>query len=133
MFLSADKVWADIRAKVEEISGINLASCYQCGKCSAGCPMADLMEIPPHKVIRYLQTGQCEEALHSRSIWLCAACLTCEARCPKSVDMARVMEALRAILLREGKFFVDPCTVPVEMLERAPQQGLVSGFRKYTG
>lgn len=133
MLLSSKDVWSELRSKVEDISGTNLASCYQCGKCSAGCPMADLMDIPPHKVIRYLQIGLGEKVLRSNTMWFCAACFTCESRCPKSVDLSRVMEALRAVVLREGKSFVDPCSLPAEVVAGAPQQGLVSGFRKYTG
>lgn len=69
--------------------------CYQCGKCTAGCPVAVRTDIPPNKVIRLLQLHDFETALRSSAIWECVSCQTCSARCPKSVDCAGLMDALR--------------------------------------
>ncbi len=115
--------------QVEEISGQSLARCNQCGKCSAGCPSAGAMDLLPNQVIRCLQLGL-DDGLRSRTIWLCASCLACAARCPSGVDLARVMEAARAVSLRRG---YSP--VPAEALARAeaadyPQQAVVAAFRK---
>ncbi len=116
--------------KVEEISGQNLMKCYQCGKCSAGCPVVEAMDILPNQIIRLAQLGLEEELLNSKTIWLCASCITCTSRCPKGVDVARVMEALRVIILRKGKDKISPSELSSEILKEVPQQGLVSFMRK---
>lgn len=88
--------------KVEELSEENLYTCYQCGKCSAGCPSISEMDISPGEIIRLVQLGQEKEVLDSKTIWICASCFTCVTRCPKGVDLAKVMEALRQITLRKN-------------------------------
>ncbi len=87
---------------IEGLSGTNLRDCYQCGKCSAGCPMADAMDVLPNRLIRLVQLGQVEKALRAESIWKCVSCMTCTARCPKAVDCAGVMDALRQIAFERG-------------------------------
>ncbi len=76
--------------------------CYQCGKCTAGCPVAFAMDNPPRLIIRLLQLGYEQEALKSKSVWLCSTCETCSARCPKGVDIPRVMEAVRILAKNAG-------------------------------
>jgi len=77
--------------------------CYQCGKCTAGCPVAFAADVMPHQVIRYLQLGMKDEALENRMIWLCATCSTCTTRCPCGIDLAGVMDALRIAAREEGR------------------------------
>jgi heterodisulfide reductase subunit C len=93
--------------KVNEITGQNIDGCYQCGKCTAGCPIAYAMEVPPHEIIRLVQLGREKEALSSHTIWLCASCETCTSRCPKNIDVVAVMDALRILALRQGRIGVE--------------------------
>jgi heterodisulfide reductase subunit C2 len=90
-------------ANVEKISGQKLLACYQCGKCSAGCPMAAHMDILPNQVIRMAQLGMQQKLLASRTIWTCVSCLTCNSRCPKNIRIAEVIESLRQTALRNGQ------------------------------
>ena len=118
---------------VERVSGEDLSRCYQCGNCTGGCPVSFAMDIAPSQVIRMLQLGQEEEVLRSRAIWLCVSCLQCYSRCPKAVDLSRIMEALRRIRLRQGLEAVDVNALAQEFLQRSPQQAIVAGFRKLVG
>ncbi len=75
--------------------GINVFSCYQCLKCSTGCPLSEYMDFYPHQVMKKLQMGEEERLLASRTVWLCASCITCSVRCPRGIDIAEVMDSLR--------------------------------------
>ena len=99
----ASKEDKDLLARIEKEAGTSVSLCYQCGKCSAGCPVAFAMDNKPRQVIRFLQLGLIEAALESDSIWICASCETCSARCPRGVDIASLMDALRREALRQGK------------------------------
>ncbi|UWG98804.1 4Fe-4S dicluster domain-containing protein [Dehalobacter sp. DCM] len=93
---------------VERLEGCRAEAkkCYQCGKCSAGCPVAFAMDKTPREIMRYLQNNMLEEALNSHTIWLCATCLTCSERCPQEVNIAEVMESLR-ILAGENRIVAE--------------------------
>jgi len=96
---------ASLLITVRQATGESVFKCYQCGKCSAGCPLALEMDYPPSQILRMLQLGLPgleERALSSRAIWLCLACETCQARCPKEVDLPRIMDYLRQESLRRG-------------------------------
>jgi len=125
----------ELLEKIQEISGQDIYRCYQCGKCSAGCPMVEDMEILPNQVIRLAQIGLAEKALNSNTIWLCAACYTCDVRCPKGINISKIMEALRQILLRQRERgdFVNIEKIPKKLLKQIPQICLISNFRKMTG
>lgn len=91
-----------IDQKIIDITSQDTSLCYQCGKCSAGCPLRDFMEVPPNRIVRYLQLGLYDLALSSSTIWLCAGCQTCTSRCPKNFEIAKLMDALREISIDIG-------------------------------
>jgi heterodisulfide reductase subunit C len=128
--ISIDKVRGPFVRQVEEISGQELLDCNQCGRCSAGCPVVETMDLLPSQVIRLAQLGM-EEVLESNTIWICASCLTCVTRCPKGVDLPRLMEALRQVALRQGVAKLDLDSLPPELVNELPQLAIVGGFRKY--
>lgn len=117
--------------QIEELSGQNLLACNQCGKCSAGCPAAAVMDLLPNQVIRYAQFGM-EQVLESNSIWVCASCQTCYARCPHGVDLSRIMEALRQLAQQRGGDHLRPQELTAEEMSDLPQLAIIGGFRKYT-
>ncbi len=132
--LSRDMINSDFVKLVNEISGQNVQNCYQCGRCSSGCPLTFAMKLLPSELIRLVQLGLEKEALETNTPWVCASCLTCHSRCPRGVDLAKVMEALRKIMLRPGiSNRVELKDIPKETLAKLPQQGIVSGLRKLSG
>jgi heterodisulfide reductase subunit C len=133
--VSIDTVRGPFVREIEEISGQNLLACNQCGMCSAGCPVVSAMDLLPNQVVRLAQLGLEELLLPDTgakaTIWLCASCLTCATRCPKGVDLPRVMEAVRQIALRRGAFGLDLGALPRELVEALPQVAVVGAYRKY--
>ena len=91
-----------LRKRVKDLSGQNVSACFQCEKCTNGCPVSFAMDIAPHKVMRLVQLGLKDELLRSDTIWLCASCETCTARCPNGIDIAHVMDTLRQMSRRDG-------------------------------
>ncbi|MCG0277012.1 MAG: 4Fe-4S dicluster domain-containing protein [Thermanaeromonas sp.] len=130
----------DLLKRVERRSGVDVKNCYQCGKCSAGCPMAFAMDYVPRQIIRLLQLGFVDEALRSRTIWICAHCQTCYTRCPKEVDLPRLMEALRQEAGRAGlvtdkkvHLFDRAFLGSVERYGRVHEMGLIVQFNLQSG
>ncbi len=130
--ISRSKIKDTFVAKVQELSGQNLLACYQCGKCSAGCPAVSDMDILPNQIIRFAQLGFKDELLRSKAIWICASCMTCNARCPKGINIAEVVEAIRQILLRKREDHVKLEKLSDEQKTKVPPIALVSNFRKFT-
>ncbi len=93
---------SSFRREVEKHSGQKITSCYQCEKCSNGCPVAFAMDIVPHRVIRSVALGLKDTVLKSDTIWVCASCETCTTRCPNGIDIAHVMDSLRQMAQHEG-------------------------------
>lgn len=117
---------------VRELSGEKLELCYQCGACSSGCPLTKEMDLLPSTVMRLVQLGV-EEVLESRTLWVCSSCFTCEVRCPRGIDVANVMEALRQLLFRRKYEYISIDALSQEELRELPQIALVSCQRKLTG
>lgn len=93
----------DFIEDIKQECGQDVRICYQCRKCTAGCPTGMDMEYAPHQVIRLLQLGQHELILNSEASWLCVSCETCTTRCPQGLDITKVMDAIRIIAQRQGK------------------------------
>jgi len=130
--ISRQKINDPFVRKVQELSGQNLLACYQCGKCSAGCPAVSQMDILPNQIIRFAQLGLKQELLESKAIWICASCFTCNARCPKGINIAEVIEALRQILLRRREDHLKVEKLTDKQKEDVPPIAMVSSMRKFT-
>ena len=130
--LSRKNIKSPFVAKVSELSGQNLLACYQCGKCSAGCPVVSQMDILPNQIIRFSQLGLEDDLLASKAIWTCASCMTCNVRCPKGINIAEVIEALRQILLRARKDHVEVKELSGDDRANVPPIALISNMRKFT-
>ena len=130
--LSRKSVKSPFVAKVSELSGQNLLACYQCGKCSAGCPVVSQMDILPNQIVRFSQLGLEEDLLASKAIWTCASCMTCNVRCPKGINIAEVIEVLRQIMLRARKDHVEVKELSGDDRANVPPIALISNMRKFT-
>jgi heterodisulfide reductase subunit C len=118
-----------LRARVLELTGENSFHCYQCGNCSAGCPVAGRADLLPHQVFRLLQIGGEENdraLLRSVQPWLCVGCQTCATRCPQELDLSKVMDAIRAEATRAK--CVPPAARRMEVFNRTfVEQVMASG------
>ena len=103
--VSDDRTFSE---EIEKLSDQKVNSCYQCGECTAGCPIAYAGDLMPNQVIRLVQLGQEKEVLRSRTIWLCVGCETCATRCPKGVELSKIMDALREKAVAEGVAAAEP-------------------------
>ena len=92
----------ELGKEIEKESGQSISACFQCGKCTNGCPVTFAMDIDPHKLIHLLQYGQLDKVLRSDTIWVCASCETCTTRCPNGIDIAHLMDTLRQLSQRRG-------------------------------
>ena len=124
-----------LRKQIEELSGEKVSACYQCEKCTNGCPVTFAMDILPHKLMHLISLGYVKEALSSDTIWVCASCETCTTRCPNGIDIAHVMDTLRQMSQREGS--VSQKNVPrfhTEFLSsvrkhgRVHEMGMILGY-----
>ena len=118
--------------EVEELSGENPFACYQCGTCSAGCPFIDDMDLGPDEVIRYAVLDK-KEVLNAKSIWICASCFTCAERCPRDLNITKIMEAMRQIIIRKKIDKTNVSKISKKEKETIPQIAFVSLFRKNVG
>ncbi len=133
--LTSELLKDDMIERIETLSGQDLLACYQCGRCSAGCPVVAEMDMLPSEVIRRIQVGQVERVLATNTIWICASCLQCASRCPKGVEFSSICDALRQIVLRRrlSRPDVDADDVTPVMVSDAPQMGVVGALKKLNG
>ena len=120
---------------VTRISGVNPRKCMRCGKCSASCPAYDEMEYHPHQFVYMVETGDIEPLLNSESLYKCLSCFACVERCPRGVEPAKLVEAIRLIKIRQkdaNRMTADDVPPAAEADANLPQQAVVSAFRKYT-
>ena len=122
--------------KTEQIlrtSGVNVLKCMRCGKCSATCPSYDEMEYHPHEFVYMVEKGNIEPLMESKSIYKCLSCFACVERCPRGVEPANVIEAVRLMKIRQqGANHMTANDVPALLDEDLPQQAIGSAFRKYS-
>lgn len=121
-----------LRQKVKEISGEIFQKCYQCGTCSGSCPMIEQMTVIPRRLMALLQLGQKEALEDINTPWVCASCHLCMVRCPRGIDITKVMESLRQLKLRQNEDQINPSEISREDVAKLPQVAMVSGFRKLT-
>ncbi len=122
-----------LQEEIVRISGVNPSKCMRCGKCSATCPAYDEMEYHPHQFVNMVENGEIEPLLNSESLYKCLSCFACIERCPRGVEPAKVVEAVRLVAVRkQGANRMTADDVPSIADEDTPQQLLVSAFRKYT-
>ena len=121
------------KEQVLRSSGVNVLKCMRCGKCSATCPSYDEMEYHPHEFVYMVEKGQIEPLMKSKSIYTCLSCFACVERCPRDVEPAKLVEAIRLAVIRgQGENHLKPESIPELLDENLPQQAIVSAFRKYS-
>ena len=120
------------REQILSMSGVNPRKCMRCGKCSATCPSYDDMEYHPHQFVYMVENGDIAPLLSSKSIYKCLSCFACVDRCPRGVEPAKLVEAIRLCVIREkGANHLTPDYIPALLDEDLPQQAIVSAMRKY--
>jgi heterodisulfide reductase subunit C2 len=131
----------DLRSVLKQDTGVDVLKCYQCGKCSAGCPLSSEMDYTPSYLMRMLQTGAAaleEKVLRSLTIWLCLSCEMCYARCPMDIEIPKIMDFLREKSLNEKKTnpkakeviaFHRAFLKSVEQTGRLNEMGLVMDYK----
>ena len=118
--------------QVLRMSGVDPRKCMKCGKCSATCPAYDEMEYHPHQFVSMVQKGQIEKLAASKSIYMCLSCFACIERCPRNVEPAKLVEAVRlAVVRQQGMSHMKPDDVPALLDPELPQQAIVTAMRKY--
>lgn len=122
-----------LKEEIIRISGANPKKCMKCGKCSGTCPAFDEMEYHPHQFVSMVENADIEPLMNSESLYRCLTCFACVERCPRGVEPAKIIEAVRLLKIRQkGENRLTPDMIPEMLDEDIPQQALVSAFRKYT-
>lgn len=123
----------NLQKELIRISGVNPLKCMRCGKCTATCPAFDEMEYHPHQFVAMVESGDIEPLMKSESLYRCLTCFACVDRCPRGVEPAKLVEAVRLSVIRQqGANRMTADDVPALLDDEIPQQALVSAFRKYS-
>ena len=121
-----------MKEQILRMSGAAVQKCMRCGKCSGTCPSYAEMEYHPHEFVYMVEKGDVEKLLKSESIYKCLTCFACVERCPRGVEPAKVIEAVRLEAIREqGKNHLKPDQIPELLDEETPGQLLMMALRKY--
>ncbi len=122
-----------VKEQILRISGVNPLKCMRCGKCSAACPSYEEMEYHPHQFVYMVERGDLEPLMQSQSLYKCLTCFACVDRCPRNVEPAKLVEAVRlAVIRKQGQNHLKTDDIPAVLDEDMPQQALVSALRKYS-
>ncbi len=123
----------NLKEQILRTSGVNPLKCMRCGKCSGTCPSYDEMEYHPHQFVYMVETGDIEPLMESKSLYKCLTCFACVDRCPRNVEPAKLVEAVRLMVIRQqGQNHMKPDDIPAQVEEDTPQQLLMSALRKYS-
>src|SRR3989304_8115014 len=118
----------DLAEQIRKETGENIFLCYQCQKCSSGCPVAEHFDLAPNQLMRAVQLGQRERVLKSRTLWLCAMCETCAVRCPHDINITKIMDVLKIMAQQEGLSSPLPAAV---LFNAAAMRGISIFGRMY--
>jgi heterodisulfide reductase subunit C2 len=139
--IKKSRIGHGLKSAVEKLTGVDLSVCFQCKKCSSGCPVAKMANTRPSEIMRLLHLGAGEELLASDLVWMCVSCETCSARCPMGIDVASVMDALRSLALERGApkpegnmpLFNRAFLKTVETFGRPYDIGMIAAYKLGTG
>ncbi len=122
-----------VREQVLRMSGVNVLKCMRCGKCSGTCPSYEEMDYHPHEFVYMVEKGEIDKLMASESVYKCLTCFACVERCPRGVEPAKLIEAVRLEMVRkQGQNRLKPDRIPALLDEELPQQAIVTAMRKYT-
>ena len=128
-----NKKTENLKEQVLRMSGVNPLKCMRCGKCSGTCPSYDEMEYHPHQFVYMVEIGDIETLMKSDSVYKCLSCFACVDRCPRGVEPAKLVEALRlAVIRQKGENHMTADDIPELIDDEMPQQALGSAMRKYS-
>jgi heterodisulfide reductase subunit C2 len=127
--------------EIHRRSGADALACFQCHKCSTGCPIGPDMDLLSSQIMRLIHLGAEAEVLESKAIWLCASCEACTTRCPQGIDIAAVMDTLRMLAIERkvalpdshGKHFNNSFLGSVRRHGRVFEAGMLAVYKLRTG
>lgn len=120
------------KEQILRMSGSEVQRCMRCGKCSGTCPSYEEMEYHPHEFVYMVERGEIERLLESDSVYKCLTCFACVERCPRGVEPAKVIEAVRLEAVRvQGANHLKPDAIPELWDEELPGQAIMTAMRKY--
>ncbi|MBQ2686978.1 MAG: 4Fe-4S dicluster domain-containing protein [Clostridia bacterium] len=122
-----------MKEEILRMSGVDPLKCMRCGKCTATCPSYAEMEYHPHQFVYMIEKGNIAPLLESDSLYKCLSCFACVERCPRGVEPAKLIEAVRLLKIRQkGANRLTPNDIPALVDDELPPQALVSAMRKYS-